>query len=134
LWMEHFGIPEIRGTNVEYYNLLSGIITPQLVKEGGVLISDALTVFGRIPGKHIGITDPYDCNVRLVVDSEKTIYFDLRVTGDKNGSVHVDFIVRNQKTLSLADSIKSVYIGHDLILEQFDCIFTESAKESFRLI
>jgi hypothetical protein len=135
LWAEHFGVTEIENTSVEYYNMLNGNITPHLTQEGSVVIGEAVTVFGNMPGKYVAITDPYDCKVRLIIDPAESFYFDLRIRGEpQSGAVRVDFIVRTKtQKVSLAEAIKHIYTGHDILLEKFDCLFTTKAKSSFDL-
>lgn len=135
LWAEHFGIPNIQSTMVEYYNQLNGLNTPTLVKEGGVLIEDSLTIFGKMPGEYVSVGDPYMCNVRLFMNTELTRFCDLKIFGDRaTGTVHVNLIVQTTKEMSFADAISSINDEHDIILEKFDCVFTEKAKHSFGLI
>jgi hypothetical protein len=139
-WAEHFGVNEFSGITVEYVNILDGNITPQFADQNGVRIAEALNVFAKFPGSHMGITNPYDCKVRLVIDKDKPIYFDVRVgSNDRSAAaIRVDFAVRTgfapSKKLNFADAIKEINVGHDLILEQFSGFFSEQAKVSFQPI
>jgi hypothetical protein len=135
-WAEHFDVPDVGGITLEYVNQLNAEITPQFVERGSLKIGEALTIFGTFPGPVKGITSPYDCKARLVIDELKPTFFDVRVHADDavpNG-VRVDFAVRTTpagKRLKFADAIAELRIGHDIMLEQFTCFFTDHAKLSF---
>jgi len=137
LWAEHFGVTELDGIAVEYCNVLDGNLTPQFIDPNGALnIAAALTVFSNFPGRHTGITTPYDCKARLVLEETKPTFFDLRVRADdrSQNAVRVDFVVRifpSAKKLNLDEAITEIEAGHQHILEQFACFFTQNAKESF---
>ena len=133
-WAEHFGFTEVNGITVEYYNVLDGNITPQFASQDGVRVGEALTVFSNFPGEHQGITNPYDCKIRLVIDKEKPSLFDLRVRADDRSAaaVRVDFEVITFKKLSFSQALAEIALGHEVILKQFACFFTEQAKSSFR--
>lgn len=135
-WAEHFGITEINGITVEYYNVLDGNITPQFASQEGIRVGDALTVFSNFPGAHQGITNPYDCKVRLILDMDTPRWLDFRVRADDRsaGAVRVDFEVvtfPQQKRLSFSEAIAEIVAGHEVILRQFSCFFTEQARNSF---
>jgi len=136
-WAEHFGLPDIGGITLEYVNQLNAEVTPQFVDpKGSLRIGEALTIFGKFPGPAKGITSPYDCKARLVIDETRPTFFDVRVRVDDavpNG-VRVDFVVRTfpvGNRLTFADAIAELRSGHDIMLEQFACFFTEQAKLSF---
>jgi hypothetical protein len=137
-WAEHFGINEIHGITVEYINILDGNITPQFANQDGIRVGEALNIFANFPGTHVGITSPYDCKVRLVIDNAKPTYFDVRVSADDRSAaaVRIDFVVRtgfvSGRSLNFSDAIKELVAGHGLILDQFSCFFTERAKVSFQ--
>lgn len=137
LWAEHFEITELDGVAVEYYNVLDGNLTPQFMGPNGALnVGEALTMFSHFPGRYKGITTPYDCKVRLVLEETKPTLFDLRVRADdrSQNAVRVDFVVRifpSAKKLKLDEAISEIEAGHEHILEQFACFFTQNARESF---
>jgi hypothetical protein len=48
--------------------------------------------------------------------------------------VKIDFTVTTigrDKAISAKDGLAEIRLAHDVILEQFDCFFTEKAKKSF---
>jgi hypothetical protein len=137
-WAEHFGINEINGVTVEYVNILDGNITPQFANQDGVRVGEALNVFANFPGSHIGITSPYDCKARLVVDKDKPTYFDVRAGANDTSAaaIRVDFAVRtgfaSGRSLTFSEAITEIKAGHSLILEQFSYFFTARARISFQ--
>jgi hypothetical protein len=136
-WMEHFEVASLIGVTAEYFNRLNAAITPQfMVPDGRLMLADALTIFANIPGKYPTITQPYDCKVRLIVDAKQPCFFDLRVRGENEdrAGVRVDMAVDTRgrdRVISAKDGLAEIGAAHDVILEQFDCLFTEKAKESF---
>lgn len=136
-WMEHFEVTSLRGTTTEYFNRLNPKITPQfMLPDGRLQVADAFLPFANIPGKYQTITHPYDCRIRLVVDEHRPCNFDLRVRADE--SVHVGVridlattTIGREKKISEKDALAEIRLGHDVVLEQFDCFFTEKAKQSF---
>jgi hypothetical protein len=138
-WAEHFGVTDLEGISVEYYNRLDGNITPQFADQNGVRIAEALNVFANFSGSHLGLIPPYECKVRLVFNKDKPTYLTVRVGNDSNitNAIRVDFSVhtgnpgRDAKTLTFGDAISEIRTGHDLILEQFSSFFTDRARVSF---
>lgn len=139
LWAQHFGVEHIDGVSVEYVNVLDGNITPQFIDgDGGLRIEEALTIFSKFPGSYKSLTAPLDSRVRLVVDDQKPIYFDVRVLADERSAnaVRVDFNARifpKAKRLTFSEALEDLRTGHRIMLEQFSCFFTEKAKRSFEL-
>jgi len=137
-WAEHFGFGEVAGTSVEYVNLLDERLTPQFVPaQGGLQVGNALNIFTRIPGRYQNIAQPYDCKLRLVVDEKMPCFFDVRVRAHDEGEnpgVRVDFTVTTRapgKAIELKTALREIAFGHEIMLEQFDCFFTDEAKLSF---
>lgn len=136
-WMEHFEVASLKGVTAEYLNRLNAKITPQfMLPDGRLKLSDAFVIFANIPGKYQTITQPYDCRIRLMVDEKRPCHFDLRVRGEDEAhvGVKVDMTVNStgrDKAISAKDGLAEIRLAHDVILEQFDCFFTNQAKESF---
>jgi hypothetical protein len=137
-WMEHFEVKDLKGITTEYFNRLNAKISPQFVlPDGRLKISDAFRVFSNIPGKYVGITQPYDCRMRLIVDEKMPCHFDLRVRAEDEArvGVKIDFMTstfqQHNKAISAKEALGEIQFAHGIILEQFDCFFTEIAKESF---
>jgi hypothetical protein len=140
LWMEHFAVHEIDGITVEYYNILDGNITPQFVSSNGALkISDALTIFANIPGQHKGLTNPYDCKVRLVIDDQAPTFLDVRVRGDDRSANAVKVELKlttfpKERKFNQSEALVALRQAHEVMLKQFACFFTETARKSFGLL
>jgi hypothetical protein len=136
-WMEHFEVRSVRGITAEYFNQLNAAVTPQfMLADGRLLLSNAFTLFANIPGKYQGITPPYNNRIRLIVEEARPCYFDLRVRADDDvrAGVKIDFMVTTvgrDRTLSAKDALAEIRMAHEVLLEQFDCFFTETAKQSF---
>jgi hypothetical protein len=135
-WMEHFEVEALKGVTAEYFNRLNPKITPQfMLPDGRLKLSEAFLLFANIPGKYQSITPPYDNRIRLIVDEKRPCYFDLRVRADDDGhvGVRIDFMVTTigDRAISAKDALAEIRLGHDVILEQFDCLFSEKARQSF---
>jgi hypothetical protein len=137
LWMEHFGVVSLKGVTLEYVNLLNEQITPQFVSpDGSLRIGEAFSLFTNIPGQRHTIIPPYDCILRLLVDSKMPCYFTVRLMNQPipQIGVRIDFSVASlaqNKTISPQEALEELRFAHKVMLEQFDCFFTEKAKESF---
>ena len=136
-WAEHFGVPQIEMITVEYVNILDGNITPQFLQaDGSLQIGKALKIFSQFPGDHKGLTYPYDCKVRLVLNDEKTRFMDLNVLADSRSRNAVRFDIKvlinlSNKTANFQEALEEIKIGHEAIIKQFSCFFTDEAKTSF---
>ncbi len=137
-WMEHFGIEGLDGTTVEYVNLLNQRLTPQFIPaQGGLRVGQALKVFSDVPGRFKSIAKPYDCRMRLVVDEKMPCFFDVRVRAHDEGDspgVRVEFVATTcapGKAIGAKAALRELAYGHEIMLEQFDCFFTDEAKLSF---
>jgi hypothetical protein len=136
-WMDHFEITSLRGVGLEYYNRLNAILTPQFaLPNGAVAVGSALNMFANIPGRYKTMAPPYDCKVRLVVDDQKPCNFDVHVRSEDKGAdgVRVEFMVRTleqNRSIGAKQALQELLELHDIMLEEFDCFFTEQAKKSF---
>jgi len=139
-WMSHFSVSGCSRVQLEYVNLLSAKVTPQFTDDkGGLMIGRVLKVFAGIPTHHQGIIPPYDCQMGLRIDAKKPAAFHLRVRGlipgPKQGvGVRIDFLAVVDKGggyLSLSDVLNEADFLHTVMVEHFDAIFTDEAKQSF---
>lgn len=137
LWMDHFGVPDMKAIKVHYVNRLNATVTPQLVDaKGAIAVGKALNVFATFSDSAKGMMAPYECKVTLVMDEKKPMYMDLHVQGEsgQGNSVRVDFAVRVEppgRTLSASEALAEIREGHEVLLRQFSCFFTDEAKSSF---
>lgn len=139
-WITHFGIKGCREVALDYINLLSRATTPSFVnKEGGLAIGALLNVFTGMPGRHKGIIPPYDCQMGLMIDEKKPVIFAVRVQDtmtkpDMGTAVRVDLraqLVKDKPVLTLGQVLAETEFLHTVIIEQFEAIFSETAKKSF---
>lgn len=137
IWMEHFGVNTLRGITLEYVNRLDNEMTPQFVNaNGSIRVSEAFSLFTSIPGKHHAIVPPYDCQLRLAIDEKMPCFFDVRVMNQPPPrlGLRIDMSVNTvvqTKSIPPEKALEEVQFAHTIMLEQFDCFFTEKAKESF---
>jgi len=137
LWAAHFGVGAVSGITLEYVNILSHRLTPQFIGAGGgIQVGEALTIFTNIPGKHKGLTNPYECKVRLLIDPDKPCHLDVKVRllEDEPTRVRIDMVATTlgmRREVFLPKALEEIEFAHDVMLEQFDCFFTDKAKQSF---
>jgi hypothetical protein len=136
-WATHFGIESLTGITVEYVNRINGNITPQLMQaDGSIHLGGALNIFAQIPGDYEGLTRPYECNVRLVIDQKIPCFFDVKIAGEdgESASMKIAFAattIDNARSIAFSKALEEIKFGHELMLRQFDCFFTDTAKLSF---
>ena len=142
LWLNHFGGTNCASVILNYINLISQQTTPQFLDtNGGIQIGRTLRVFAGLPGRHMGIIPPYDCQMGLMIDPERQSTFALRVAavtvGRENSiAVRVDFnaVTSSPKPLTPLQALSEAEFLHNVIIGQFEAIFTDEAKKSFEPI
>lgn len=139
-WMTHFGATGCANVTLNYVNLISCDTTPQFVDaSGSIQVGRVLRVFAGVPGRHMGIVPPYDCQMGLMIDEKKPAIFALRVLGvtiakDNSPAIRVDFqaaVTKPKPSLSAIEALSEASFLHTIIIDQFESIFTEDAKRSF---
>ena len=97
-----------------------------------------LNVFVRIPGEHESLIPPYDCRATLLLGGMKGATFEIRVYSDPDHriqpSVRVDFVVNvpvAPEDSSPAGILRLMDWCHERILDRFELVFTEAARQSF---
>ena len=83
---------------------------------------------------------PYDCQVGLVYSEKPKRGFSMRAHGlppSRFGSeVRVDFSAFREndasEPLASSEALAELVVLHDIVREQFDYVFTDEAKQSFR--
>ena len=139
-WYNHFGLTGCSTVQLHYVNILSPQVTPQLTdREGSVLVGKALKVFSGVPTRHHGIIPPYDCQMGLSIDPKRDCAFHLRVRGllassAQGSAVRVDFVAHIDKGiggLSLSSVVVEADFLHQVMVEHFEAIFTDEAKQGF---
>jgi len=136
-WMQHFEVKALKGITLEYINRLNAKTTPQfMLPDGRLQIARAFLMFANIPGRYKSLTSPYECKMRLAIDEKKPCFFDVRVTAQEGPytDVRIDFVVNTTavgKAINLDEALAEIRWGHDIMLEEFGCFFTDEAKASF---
>jgi hypothetical protein len=143
LWLSHFGGKDCATVSLNYINLISRHTTPQFVTpQGAINVGHALRVFAGLPGQHMGIIPPYDCQMGLMIDPERPATFALRVAAvtiarENSIAIRVDFnaaVIKPKPCLTPIQALSEAEFLHTVILGQFESVFTEEAKKSFEPI
>jgi len=139
-WAEHFEVTKFSTVVLDYVNLLSPAITPHFVKDGRLRVGDMLKVFHNVPGKHVSLIPPYDCGAGLLfhVDAYCQYVGFVRLlaipTSSGEPAMRLDLQLRLHTptpSLNLHSALTEADILHTLLVDQFEFIFTDEAKESF---
>ena len=142
-WCEHFDITTYQGVYLHYVNLIAIDTTPQFfANPNHANIDKALKVFTQFAGSDFPtLTHPYSTEANFRLEPPLTGKLSLRVStivaepGEDGIAVKVEIIVRTAhkpKKLDLKAIEKELNQAHELILHQFQHIFTQEALESFR--
>jgi hypothetical protein len=139
-WINHFEVKTYEKITLQYVNRIGADTTPQFVdsEKGSIGIGKALELFGRIPGKQVSLTPPYDCQVGLSIDPEKRCSGSYRVVGIEKGgkpAIRVDIVVwitkDEKRDLALPGVLEEMHFCHNVLIEHFEALFTAEAKKSF---
>ncbi|MCB1062574.1 MAG: hypothetical protein KDN20_06605 [Verrucomicrobiae bacterium] len=147
-FIAHFEIDDLEGVGLHYVNRIRSDWTPEFASiEKGVDIGRVIVLFGSIPVQSESLIAPFDCNVGLMIDSSVPCSAKIRVLAEepvydeKTGhqklsiGVKVDIIVSRfskERKLDAKDAISDMDAAHSVVLEVFEGIFSEEAKEVFR--
>jgi hypothetical protein len=139
-WLAHFSVKGCMAVSLDYINVISAFNTPQFINpNGSINVGQALVVFAGVPNPHFGIIQPYDCQMGLMIDPDRPAVFALRVNAGllpppfKSG-IRIDFhteVNKNKPTLDVAQVFAEAEFLHTIIIEQFEALFTSTAKKSF---
>jgi hypothetical protein len=140
-WLSHFGGNACDMVALNYINLISQHTTPQFINaEGGIQIGRVLRVFAGLPGQHMGIIPPYDCQMGLMIDPKRPATFAMRVSAvtiakQNSLAIRVDFnaVVAKPSQTPFQALSEAEYL-HKVIVDQFESVFTDEAKKSFEVI
>lgn len=137
-WTDHFEVNGFPGVQLTYVNLLGPRRTPNFVDaNGGIQINRLIEVFGKIPGKHQSIIAPYDCKVGLLIEKERcaaNIHVHAVRSRDNVLHVRVDLQVlaaHGVPMVSVDEALSELRYSHDVLIGQFEALFTKEAKKSF---
>jgi len=138
-WLGRFEVKNFKKVSLRYINRLNALTIPNFtVPPDQLLLDQVLNVFVRIPGEHESLIPPYDCRATLLLGGKKGATFEIRVYSDPDAttqpSVRVDFVVTvmvSPEESSAAGILKLMEWCHERILDRFELVFTEAARESF---
>lgn len=138
-WVGRFEVKKFNRVSLQYINRLNPVTIPNFtVLPAQLLLDQVLTVFVKIPGEHESLIAPYDCRATLLLRGMKGATFEIRVYSDLahnvQPSVRVDFVVNVPVPPEDASSegiLRLMDWCHERILDRFELVFTEAARESF---
>lgn len=142
-WMNHFEAKGASVVTLAYINLISSKTTPQFIAQnGGILVGSVLRVFAGVPSQHLGIIPPYDCQMGLMIDPNRQATFGLRVLGlpvpkGQSAAIRVDFqaiVAKPIPSLTAPQVLSEAIFLHTVMCDQFESVFTDTAKQSFEPI
>jgi len=138
LWMDHFNIPHLDGTTVEYVNEISQIRTPQFVTSDKTVLelTKALKIFSAVTGKHIRMCPPLDCHLSLMYNEQvpRTCGIRIFAVPQKSLKIQVQLNIGTKlpnKKLTLKQALDEIGDSHTVAIEQFQNLFTAEALASF---
>jgi hypothetical protein len=143
LWLSHFGGNACDTVALNYINLISHQTTPQFINhDGGIQIGRILRVFAGLPNPLMGIIPPYDCQMGLMIDPKRPATFAMRVMAVAMGkqqslAIRVDFnavVAKSKPCLNPIQALSEAEFLHNVIIGQFESVFTDIAKTSFEPI
>lgn len=138
-WIGRFEVKRFTHVSLMYVNRLNPLTIPNFtIPPAQLLLDKVLTVFVKIPGEHESLIPPYDCRATLLLRGMEGAAFEIRVYSDPDPSVQpsvrVDFVVNVPVSPgdSSADGVLRLMDWcHERILDRFELVFTEAARESF---
>ncbi len=138
MWIQHFSVGSLQKVTAHYVNLVGRPTMPDFVgRDGQLLLGDALTVFTNIPGEHECLMAPFDCKATVGLQGHDGATLRLAVndwSNDRYGpAVRVDFVVSvpASGTASSSHILSLLDWCHERIIDRFEVVFTDKAKQSF---
>ena len=136
-WMGHFDVTESQGVGLIYVNKLRRDITPQLFGDDGDLeLGKALSVFSTVPGEHERLEPPFDCQVTVRLNPSASLNIRVHDISSPAHGAAVNVVFKVFAKLQpgrqgALDTLQLLSWCHERILERFELVFTEEAKETF---
>ena len=141
-WAAHFDIKGFKVVMLDYVNLLGRRTTPKFIEaqSQSLEVERMLRVFSKFEGNHLSIIQPYDCQAGFLYSENPARALRLRVHGlppsQFSPEVRVDFqaIMHNNghELVTTAEALADLKTLHGMVIERFNQVFTDEAKESFR--
>ena len=138
-WIPHFQVSEFTGLTVHYVNLLDHSTLPSFAREGFLDIAKVLNIFFTIPGENEVFIPPLDCTVTIKLPGEPQGTMTINACDSSKNTdpaLMLNLIVSAslRKDQSVEEILHLMDWCHDRIVERFELIFTNEAKESFEPI
>ncbi len=137
IWAHHFGVQSFHGFALDYVNFLNPRTVPSFCTAGKIHIGKVFKLFSSIPGPHITLIPPYDCEVNLLLDEKMPASGRIQVRAAGADGLRVDMqmrSVRESKEVTIEQGFDEVLALHQWMVTYFEVLFTDEAKESFEPI
>ncbi|MDX2080722.1 MAG: hypothetical protein SFU53_08045 [Terrimicrobiaceae bacterium] len=137
-WMRHFSVQQVTKVNLYYANLIDPETAKPFVDNGQLELQKVLRSFLALPGAHEALIPPYDCTATVLLSENPKSVLTFRIHGDTETrlqpTVRVDFgveIFPEKAGLDADGALRLFDYAHERILERFELVFTEEAKQFF---
>jgi len=139
-WMEHFEVRTIKLLTLHYVNALNMGTVPSFFSKDGLSLAlpDIINVFMNVARPGEIIVPPFVCHANIQFPDKENASFSLQVQDSSSSpqavGVNVNFIVTVQpvpEESSIQKITELLDWAHYRILERFEYVFSERAKQSF---
>lgn len=138
-WSQHFAAEWVKKLQLHYMNVLSPeTVRPFILENRSLQLQRILTTFATVPGPSEGLIPPYDCTVTVQLQENPSMTLAYKVVGNlaakSQPNVQVEFIVDvvcEDRGVELETAAHLLDVAHARIIERFELVFTEEAKEYF---
>lgn len=138
LWMKHFEVKTIHRIQLLYINRLNRHTIPQFTQDNGSLeVDKVLTVFTQIPGEHEMLVPPLDCRATVVLPEPPGAKLEIRLhdrskeRADLSLDLRIQHSWEGQEAPSIEELAQTLETCHRRIVERFEVLFTQEARQSF---
>jgi len=140
-WVQHFKVEDLRRVNLHYVNLLNPQTIPELLTpQPGIPLDKILNVFVGFPGRHRAMIPPLNCQVTFQLEDREDAVVQIILASAPNfqpqPAVRLDLVVETSitKTNSVDEILDTLDWCHERIIEHFEAVFTDAAKQNFKPI
>ncbi len=145
-WTSHFEVQRLRRVNLHYVNVLNVQTVsrfmapgPQSVPQhpGFIQLDRIIKVFVPLPIQKGALIPPLSCQATVMLEGREDSALQIILAGIPNyppqPTLRLDFITETAvaEGSSLDEILKTLDWCHDHVIECFEAVFTDAAKESF---
>jgi uncharacterized protein (TIGR04255 family) len=136
-WVTHFEVNDFDELTVHYVNILDQERLPSFSHDGEIEIQKVLRVFFNISGENEAFTPPMDCRVTINLKGNPNGRLHIHATDKSSGpnaamTLNLVAVTELTKGQSVDEIVSLMDWCHDKIVERFEMIFTDEAKQSFK--